>query len=279
MMSEHKTLMCHKETSTEQLYPMRLQKFLARAGVASRRGSENLMTAGRVRVNDQVVTELGSKVDPIRDVVEVDGKRVEWGSAAITLVLNKPAGCVTTMHDPQGRPTVKSYVPTLDYPGLFPVGRLDYDTSGLLLFTTNGELGHALMHPSHHVDKTYLACVEGHLSTRDIKKLERGLDLGDFVTSPAQAEILTASQVLAFCSVDPRFSSVNFEHQSVIRLTIHEGKKHQVKRMFKYLGHEVCYLHRTQVGPIVLGDVLPGAWRPLTHGETKQLQAGLLNRK
>lgn len=271
--------MYHNKTSTEQLYPMRLQKFLARAGVASRRGSENLMTAGRVRVNDQVVTELGSKVDPIRDVVEVDGKRVEWGSAAITLVLNKPAGCVTTMHDPQGRPTVKSYVPILDYPGLFPVGRLDYDTSGLLLFTTNGELGHALMHPSHHVDKTYLACVEGHLSTRDIKKLERGLDLGDFVTSPAQAEILTASQVLAFCSVDPRFSSVNFEHQSVIRLTIHEGKKHQVKRMFKYLGHEVCYLHRTQVGPIVLGDVLPGAWRPLTHGETKQLQAGLLNRK
>lgn len=270
--------MCHNKTSTEQLYPMRLQKFLARAGVASRRGSENLMTAGRVRVNDQVVTELGSKVDPIRDVVEVDGKRVEWGSVAITLVLNKPAGCVTTMHDPQGRPTVKSYVSTLDHPGLFPVGRLDYDTSGLLLFTTNGELGHALMHPSHHVDKTYLACVEGHLSTRDIKKLERGLDLGDFVTSPARAEILAASQVLAFCSVDPRFGSVNFEHQSVIRLTIHEGKKHQVKRMFKYLGHEVCYLHRTQVGPIVLGDVLPGAWRPLTHGEAKQLQAVLLKR-
>ena len=140
-----------------RIVPMRLQKFLARAGVASRRGSENLMTAERVTVNGRVVTELGSKVDPLVDEVAVDGKVVRLADGPVTLMLHKPAGFVTTMSDPQGRPTVAELVPTEACPGLFPVGRLDADTTGLLLFSTDGELGNGLLHPKRHVVKRYLA--------------------------------------------------------------------------------------------------------------------------
>ena len=150
----------------EAIVPMRLQKFLARAGAASRRGSENLMTAGRVRVNGEVVTELGSKVDPLCDVVEVDGVVVRLFDSSVTIMLNKPAGYLTTMSDPHGRPCVASLVPTDRFPGLFPVGRLDMDTTGLLLFSTDGELGNSLLHPRYHVDKTYHARVAGIMSHR-----------------------------------------------------------------------------------------------------------------
>lgn len=143
------------------LVPMRLQRFLARAGVASRRGSEGLMTAGRVRVNGEVKTELGTKVDPRCDEVTVDGVPVVLGSGPAYIMLNKPAGFLTTMSDPHGRPTVAELVPSKKFPGLFPVGRLDMDTTGLLLFTTDGDLGQRLLHPSHHVWKTYRAIVDG----------------------------------------------------------------------------------------------------------------------
>ncbi|MEG0504464.1 MAG: S4 domain-containing protein, partial [Raoultibacter sp.] len=131
----------------ERIVPMRLQKFLARAGAASRRGSENLMTAGRVTVNGVVTSELGSKVDPLVDEVAVDGIIVKLSDEPVTLMLNKPKGVITTMSDPQGRTCVASLVPTDRYPGLYPIGRLDFDTTGLLLFSTDGELGHALLHP------------------------------------------------------------------------------------------------------------------------------------
>ena len=139
------------EDHEERIYPMRLQRFLARAGVASRRGSENLMTAGRVTVNGQVVSELGSKVDPTCDVVAVDGRVVRLSDGHAYLALNKPRGCLSTMDDPYGRPCVAHLVPTKRYPGLFPVGRLDYDTTGLLLFTTNGDAAQRMLHPSMHV--------------------------------------------------------------------------------------------------------------------------------
>ena len=144
-------------TEDERLVPMRLQRFLARAGVASRRGSEGLMTAGRVTVNGEVKTEMGTKIDPLVDRVEVDGRPVSLIAGATYLVLNKPSGYVTTMNDPQGRPCIADLVPTDCYPGLYPVGRLDKDTTGFLLFTTDGDLGQALLHPSHHIDKTYIA--------------------------------------------------------------------------------------------------------------------------
>ena len=162
-----------------RIVPMRLQKFLARAGAASRRGSENLMTAGRVTVNGEVVTELGSKVDPLVDEVAVDGAVVRLADGPVTIMLHKPAGFVTTMSDPQGRPTVAELVPTERYPGLFPIGRLDFDTTGLLLFSTDGELGNGLLHPKHHVTKRYLACVEGRPTERDLEFLRRGIELDD----------------------------------------------------------------------------------------------------
>ena len=161
-----------------RIVPMRLQKFLARAGAASRRGSENLMTAGRVTVNGKVVTELGSKVDPLVEVA-VDGAVVRLADGPVTIMLHKPAGFVTTMSDPQGRRTVAELVPTERYPGLFPIGRLDFDTTGLLLFSTDGELGNGLLHPKHHVTKRYLACVEGRPTERDLALLRRGIELDD----------------------------------------------------------------------------------------------------
>ena len=156
-----KPLKPNQQQPDERIVPMRLQKFLARAGAASRRGSENLMTAGRVTVNGQVVTELGSKVDPLVDEVAVDGVPVYLAQGPVTIMLHKPAGYVTTMSDPQGRPTVAELVPTDRFPGLFPIGRLDFDTTGLLLFSTDGELGNGLLHPRHHVEKRYLALVNG----------------------------------------------------------------------------------------------------------------------
>lgn len=250
-------------THSPLIVPMRLQKFLARAGVASRRGSENLMTAGRVRVNGVVVTELGSKVDPLRDEVSVDDKVVHLQDGPVTLMLNKPSGFVTTMSDPQGRPTVAQLVPTDAYPGLFPIGRLDLDTTGLLLFSTDGELGNNLLHPSRHVDKTYLATVKGMPSTADLQHLREGVELDDGVSAPAQVYLLEGST-----------------HLSRLQITIHEGRKRQVKRMCEAVGHKVVQLHRVTFGPIELDETaLPaGKWRLLDAQELSALYS-VLSRK
>jgi len=263
---------------------MRLQKFLARAGIASRRGSEDLMTAGRVSVNGAVMTELGFKVDPLVDQIEVDGQVVKLGNGHTYLMLNKPAGYLTTMDDPHGRPTVAELVPTDEHPGLFPVGRLDYDTTGLLLFMTDGELAHRLLHPRHHVEKRYLAQVDGVLTSFDAAQLEEGIRLNDGMTLPAKVEILTPGQ-------DP---ALNVHHRKQLKklntnerrevvagtlpvvntelaITICEGRKRQVKRMCAEVGHPVLTLHRASFGPVVLRDLAPGAWRYLTAEEVEQL--------
>lgn len=255
-------------TEPEATYPhtMRLQRFLARAGVASRRGSENLMTAGRVTVNGQVARELGTKVDVDRDVVSVDGRRVELAAGPVYLMLNKPAGYLTTMSDPQGRPTVAELVPTSTYPGLFPVGRLDFDTTGLLLFTTDGDLGQALLHPSHHVDKTYVAHVDGRVTGKDLEPLCRGILLDDGPCQPARCRVLKPGQAVSVCPQGiPRGTSV-------VGVTIHEGRKNQVKRMLSAVGHPVLALHRPRFGPLCLGDLAPGAWRLLTAQEVDALK-------
>ena len=258
----------------ERIYPMRLQRFLARAGVASRRGSENLMTAGRVCVNGVVVSELGSKVDPLVDVVTVDGRQVSLADGHIYLVLNKPRGYVSTMSDPHGRPCVKKLVPTTRYPGLFPVGRLDIDTTGLLLFTTNGEAAQRMLHPSMHVWKRYAALVRGVPTAAQIERLRTGVRLDDGRAQPAEAEVLKAG--------DPRALPVAPEGiphaHSVVSLRIHEGKKHQVKRMLKAIGHEVVRLHRDTFGPIELGDVALGCWREVTADERKAIEDLVGNR-
>ena len=177
---------------------MRLQKFLARAGVASRRHAEELIAAGRVTVNGARVTEMGVKVDPAADMVAVDGAPVALPEENATFLLHKPAGYVTTMSDPQGRPTVAALMADelLAHPGLFPVGRLDTDTTGLLLFTDDGQLGHGLSHPRRHVEKTYLALVEGVPDAGDVRRLREGVLLDDGPTLPAGVRVLEGADGL-----------------------------------------------------------------------------------
>ena len=254
------------------VYPMRLQRFLARAGAASRRGSERLMTEGRVRVNGMVVTELGSKVDPERDEVTVYGRPVRLEERPVTIVLNKPAGYVTTMSDPQGRRTVAELVPTREHPGLFPVGRLDLDTTGLLLFTTDGDLGQALLHPSRHVEKHYVALVSGTPGEADLDRLRRGIMLDDGPAAPAKARLIGPDE-RSFSTVAPHGAgrTGGGEPNAVVGLTIHEGRKHQVKKMMLAIGHRVLALHRDAFGPVRLGGVREGEWREVTEAERAEL--------
>lgn len=282
------------DDTEDRIVPMRLQKFLARAGAASRRGSENLMTAGRVTVNGQVVTELGSKVDPLVDEVAVDGVPVRLGGGPVTLMLHKPAGCVTTMSDPYGRPTVASLVPTDEHPGLFPIGRLDADTTGLLLFSTDGELGNGLLHPRHHVEKHYLALVEGRPTPAELARLARGIRLDDGMTAPAEARLAAGEEeraARALLEAPPavpaseRSGAVSAEraailrsraaHRSIVRIVLREGRKRQVKRMLAAVGHPVLALHRDSFGPLSLGRLPRGQWRMLTAAETAALHAAV----
>lgn len=265
--------------------PMRLQKFLARAGAASRRGSENLMTAGRVTVNGEVVTELGSKVDPLVDEVAVDGVVVRLSDGAVTLMLHKPSGMLTTMSDPYGRPTVANLVPTDRYPGLFPIGRLDQDTTGLLLFSTDGDLGNRLLHPRHHVLKRYLALVEGEPSPSQLARLRRGITLDDGPTQPAEARLLHGGEeagarglleapgLPAGASREYRAACARRARQrTVVEIGLREGRKHQVKRMLEAVGHPVAALHRAAFGPLDLGDLPRGSWRLLAADEVSALR-------
>lgn len=260
----------------ERVVPMRLQRFLARAGAASRRGAENLMTAGRVRVNGKVVSELGSKVDPSCDRVTVDGVEVRLAERPAYVMLNKPAGYLTTMKDPQGRPCVASLVPTRRYPGLFPVGRLDRDTTGILLFTTDGKAAQELLHPSKHVRKHYVALVEGVPNARDLHRLEHGVMLDDGPAQPAEVEVLGPS--------DELYRVVAAEGEgargdtSVVGIWITEGRKHQVKRMLAAVGHKVLRLHRDAFGPLVLHGCEPGRWRMLDEREVAAVQETIVRR-
>jgi len=259
--------------------PLRLQRFLARAGVASRRGSEDLMTAGRVTVNGQVCTELGTKVDPERDEVAVDGKLVTLADGTTYLILNKPTGYVTTMSDPQGRPTVAELVPTDEYPGLFPVGRLDEDTSGLLLFSTDGELAHRLLHPKWHVVKTYIARADGRITEKQLQRLREGIELDDGWTAPARVELIPESDdwsdEVEASEDNPDLLQLRLYRTSLVMLSIHEGRKRQVRRMLSAVGHPVTELARISFGSLMLGDLKQGSWRLLTAEETAELEAAV----
>jgi 23S rRNA pseudouridine2605 synthase len=224
------------------------------------------MTEGRVTVNGLVVTALGAKVDPTCDAVAVDGRPVTLPGAAAYLVLNKPRGCVTTMNDPQGRPTVAELVPASEYPGLFPVGRLDADTTGVLLFTTDGELGFRLIHPRYHVPKTYRVVAEGRMADASLERLRRGIELDDGPTAPASVE-----RVVAVHRGAARATTTEVE------ITIREGRKRQVRRMFSAVGHPVVNLERTTFGPVALGTLDPGETRLLDDDEVASLReaAGL----
>lgn len=256
----------------ERIVPMRLQRFLARAGVASRRGSEDLMTAGRVRVNGEVVTQLGSKVDPLSDTVTVDGKRVSLNDVPAYIMLYKPAGYLTTMSDPQSRPCVAELVPTGDHPGLYPVGRLDKDTTGLLLFTTDGDLGQKLLHPSRHVEKTYLALVDGTMADEELEPLRHGIMLDDGPCKPARCRLLDSAESRT------AFGGRVQRGKTAVEIIISEGRKNQVKRMMGAVHHPVLHLHRTRFGPLELTDVHMGSWRDLTSDEIERLKAATHDR-
>lgn len=233
---------------------MRLQKYLARAGVESRRAAEKLIVAGRVSVNGVSVCELGSKVDPSHDIVCVDGKRVSLPAHTTTIVLNKPAGFITAMkkQSPTDR-IVAQLVPVNDIAGLYPIGRLDTDTTGALLFTNDGALGHELLHPSRHVPKTYLVQTTSPLTDRDLQRLREGVEIEGGRTQPALA---------------------SFEGKShrALRLVIREGRYHQVKLMIKAVGSKVARLHRESFCGIGVDGLAPGKWRMLNDEEIAQLK-------
>ena len=254
---------------------LRLQKFLARAGVASRRGSEALIVSGRVKINGEVVDKLGTKIDLAHDVVEVDGRVVSSKAFQVTLMLHKPLGYVTTMKDAHAKHIISELVPTAEYPGLFPLGRLDRDTSGLLLFSTDGELGFSVLRPRGHVMKSYIALVEGRPSVRALHTLRTGVLLDDGMTLPAQVEVLRGVQAESAQETLEVPQSIARKHKhpecSVVRIGICEGRNRQVRRMLAAVGLPVRALHRDSFGPITLGDLARGQWRLLSDVEVREL--------
>jgi 23S rRNA pseudouridine2605 synthase len=236
----------------------RLQKVLARAGLGSRRVSEGLIADGRVTVNGEVAV-LGRRVDPEHDRVELDGVPVIVDATIVHWLLNKPAGYVTTAADTHGRPTVLDLVP--DEPRVFPVGRLDLDTEGLLLITNDGDLAQLLTHPSHGVEKEYYVEVEGKPSPAELRALRSGVELDDGPTRPAQAKILQESAT----------------GTTALTIVVKEGRKRMVRRMCAEIGHPVVRLARTRIGPLRDPHLAPGAWRAVTNDEVRALYAAGLD--
>ncbi len=233
---------------------MRLQKFLSRAEVASRRKGEAMIRAGRVRVNGTVVTEMGVSVDPVRDRIEVDGRRVSV-SAPLWIALHKPPGVVTTRSDPRDRRTVYDLLPA-EHRGLFHVGRLDYGTEGLLLLTNQGGLAHRLLHPRYGIERTYEAIVEGDLGSSDLARLRTGVELGDGVARAKRVKARPARK----------------PGETRVRVAMTEGRKREVRRMFTAIGHPVRRLIRRSYGPIELGRLRRGEWRRLDRDEVGALE-------
>jgi 23S rRNA pseudouridine2605 synthase len=232
----------------------RLQKYLARAGVASRRAAETLITTGRVQVNYRTVTELGTRVTPEEDLVSVDGKRVAPADMPIYFILYKPPGVVTTLSDPQGRPTVKDLL--RDVQGrVFPVGRLDYDAEGALLLTSDGELANLLTHPRFQVERIYLAKVKGEPKDEALARLRSGVRLED---GPAKPRL-----VMVFERADKN---------TWLKLVVAEGRPHLIKRMCAAIGHPVVRLFRPQHAGVGLEGLVPGGWRPLTAEEVTRVK-------
>lgn len=233
----------------------RLQKYLAHAGIASRRTCEEIITAGKVKVNGQVVSEMGIKINPASDIIEVNGKRVEEKEEKIYLLLNKPQGYVTTLRDPQGRPKVTDLVKEVGK-RVYPVGRLDFETEGLLILTNDGDITYALTHPKHEIGKTYIALVKGLPDKDKIKRFQKGLRLADGPTAPAKVKFLKKQG-----------------SNGLLEITIYEGRNRQVRRMCETIGHPVMHLKRVSMGFLNLDNLEVGKFRNLTKTEVKKLQA------
>ncbi len=239
----------------------RLQKVIAKAGIASRRHAEELILEGRVQVNGAVVTQLGTKVDSDKDFIKVNGKRIQVEPHKIYLLLNKPRGYITSVHDPEGRPTVMDLISDVRE-RVYPIGRLDYDSEGLLLLTNDGDLAEGLMHPRSGINKTYWVKVKGHLTEEKIMKLAKGgISLPGGKSAPGRVRPLRKTT----------------EHDWV-EMVLHEGKRRQIRLMIEKIGHDVLKLKRVGYAFLELGDLAPGDYRRLTPAEVKGLKA-LLNKR
>lgn len=233
---------------------MRLNKYIAECGVASRRGADKLISEGVVKVNNKTVTALGMDINAENDTVTVNGQKITPVSRDIYIMLNKPKGCVTTVKDDKGRKTVMDYIPQKDK-RLFPIGRLDYDTEGLVLLTNDGDLAYKITHPSHEIPKTYIAKVEGDVPEAELAKLRNGIELDGITTHRAKVKKLGFEEGI-----------------SRIEITIFEGKNRQVRRMFEYIGFNVAFLKRIQIGDLKLGGLGRGMSRYLTDREIELIK-------
>ncbi len=244
------------QSSEDSSEGIRLQKVLAQAGVASRRHAEIMIAQGRVEVNGARVTRQGMRVHPDTDIIRVDGTRIHVNDELVYFILNKPRGLQSTMHDEFGRADLTDIVGEKIMAGqrLFHVGRLDADTEGLLLLTNDGELAHRLMHPKYHITKTYMATVLGEVDKKVIRALKDGVELDDGVVAADYAQIVDV-----------------YNGQSIVRVEVHEGRKHVVRRMLKALGYPVQRLVRTKIHNVQLGDQLPGKIRALNSSELSSL--------
>ncbi len=238
---------------------MRLQKYLALAGVASRRASEELIKKGQVKVNNLVVTTLGTKINPEMDDIRVDDKPILYKEKKVYLLLNKPRGYITSVNDPQNRPTVMDLISGIRE-RLYPVGRLDFDTEGLLLLTNDGQVAYRVTHPKYKVDKKYLVKTAGIPSPEKIQRLKKGVLLSEGKTSPARVRILEVDSSNRWARVE---------------IIIHEGRKRQVRRMFESVGHPVIRLKRTQLSFLTLEGLVTGQYRHLTLEEIRFLKKEL----
>lgn len=239
----------------------RLQKILARAGHGSRRSAEALITAGRVTVNGARVTELGAQADPAVDLIELDGQPLRLEAPHVYLVMNKPAGLLTAVRDPRGRRTVMDLLPPDLPPHVFPVGRLDRDTEGLLIFTDDGDLAHRLAHPRYEIEKEYHALVAGTPPPRALESLRRGVDIEGRRTAPATVDVAR-----------PPYGHKPRDGHTWLRLVVHEGRKRQVRLMCAAVGHPVRALVRIRIGDVVLGRLPAGKTRPLSQHELASLR-------
>jgi pseudouridine synthase len=234
----------------------RLQKILAHAGLASRREAEQWIVQGRVAVNGAIVRELGARADPVKDSIKVDGKRIKRAGAPLYFALHKPPGVITTLDDPQRRPDLNQFLRNLgEKSRVYPVGRLDFNSSGLLLLTSDGELAQRLMHPRFGVSKVYHVKLSSCPTSEDLAILRKGIRLDDGITAPARARVLERLKKNAWVEIE-----------------LHEGRKREVRRMFQALGFFVEKLVRVRVGAVALGRLAPGELRPLTIAEVAQLK-------
>ncbi|MCR1950083.1 MULTISPECIES: pseudouridine synthase [unclassified Clostridium] len=238
----------------------RLQKYMARCGVASRRKCEEIILSGKVKINDKIINELGVKIDPSKDKVFYNGKRILPEENKLYIMLNKPEGYITSVKDEKGRKTILDLVKVNER--IYPIGRLDYDSSGLILLTNDGDIYNKIIHPRVEVEKKYIALCKGMFSDDEIKKFENGIDIGGYITADAEIRLIDTEK-------DKKTNTIN----SLVEIIIHEGKNRQIRKMCSALGHEVITLKRVAIGDIKLGYLKRGEWRNLTKEELNYINS------